>query len=342
MEMVTLLTPEGSTSIPGSMTGTTAVVDADAFQEATGWAHGPGGWRRGDTGVAGDGGMTDAGVDLVAFAGHAGLPLAMEPSEQVAYLGSSAAQRAAELAGGLFPDVSLPDLDGKPHALSSLVGSKVAVVCWGSWCGCRYDLKVWEQLYRELQGHNFALVSVAFDAYTEAARPWLEIADVTHLALVDAGHALAERLNVLNVPSVVWIDEEGRIVRPNDNQFVTDLYTANHSQDSERGAAALRRWVTTGETGLTAEQVAAYRLPPTAEEQAARAEFALAWWLHERRAQEAADHHFEEAAELAPEDLVIRRSTLALQGIDPEGEKYFQMRLELEDADIPIYRPLPA
>src|SRR5438105_5710595 len=53
----------------------------------------------------------------------------------------------------------------------------------------------------------------------EAAAPWIDRAKTTHPALVDSGHLLDELLGVINVPSGIWIDEQGVIVRPPEPAF---------------------------------------------------------------------------------------------------------------------------
>ena len=68
-------------------------------------------------------------------------------------------------------------------------------------------------------------ITVALDRSPEDARPWIEAARPTHPSLIDSGHVLAELYHVVNVPTLIWIDEAGRIVRPNDNQFGTDTFT---------------------------------------------------------------------------------------------------------------------
>ncbi len=60
-------------------------------------------------------------------------PLAVDHEERVAYLGSSAAARAARLASLEAPDFTLPDLDGRVHSLSQHRGKKVLLVAYASW-----------------------------------------------------------------------------------------------------------------------------------------------------------------------------------------------------------------
>jgi len=59
------------------------------------------------------------------------------------------------------------------------------------------------------------VVSVALDTGgAEAAGPWIDLAKAEHPSLIDEAHLLDELLGIVNVPSGVWIDEQGTIVRP--------------------------------------------------------------------------------------------------------------------------------
>jgi hypothetical protein len=73
---------------------------------------------------------------------------------------------------------------------------------------------VWQALYEELRALNFTVVAVAMDSRPADPLPWIEAARPSYLTLIDRDHRLAELYNMVNVPEAVWIDEEGRIVRP--------------------------------------------------------------------------------------------------------------------------------
>jgi hypothetical protein len=85
---------------------------------------------------------------------------------------------------------------------------------------------------------------VALDKSAEDARPWIEKAQPAHPALIDTPHVLADLYDVVNVPTIFWIDERGRIVRPNDVAFGTDTFKHITRLESARHLAALRVWVT--------------------------------------------------------------------------------------------------
>lgn len=73
------------------------------------------------------------GVDLAAVARLLERPLALDLDERVAYLGVSAAQRAAQLATLQAPEFTLPDLSGRRHSLSAYRGRKVLLTAYASW-----------------------------------------------------------------------------------------------------------------------------------------------------------------------------------------------------------------
>ncbi len=142
------------------------------------------------------------------------------------------------------------------------------------------------------------------------------------------------------MPTSIWIDERGRIVRPNDPAFGNDTFVALHGIPSAPHREALRAWVTEGrlpfdEAGLRARQVL-----PTPEEQLARAEFALAWHLHRAGRREAAERHFVRAGELAPHDFTIRRGSLPIRGLDPMGPAFVEMYQAGQAAGRPYYEPI--
>ena len=185
------------------------------------------------------------------------------------------------------------------------------------------------------------VISVAVDRGPEAARPWIEAARPTHPSLIDTRHRLADLYNMVNVPTVVWIDERGRIVRPNDVAFGTDTFRHITGIEAAKHLGALRSWVRGELPVISDERVRALLTLPAAADQQARAELALGQWLHEAGRADAAARHFERAGELAPHDFMIRRGTMPIRGIDPMGPQFRSMLQEWTAAGHPYYRPLP-
>jgi hypothetical protein len=159
-------------------------------------------------------------------------------------------------------------------------------------------------------------------------RPFIEAAAPTHPSLIDTEHVVAERYHVVNVPTILWIDEEGRICRPHDAQFGTDTFTAFHGKQSAPYLEMIRAWVRRGEGVLPADQVRLLRIAPSAESELARVEHALAWHLSQTGQSEAAERHFVRAGELAPQDWTIRRGSMPIRGQNPFGPEFFALAEE--------------
>lgn len=199
---------------------------------------------------------------------------------------------------------------------------------------------MWQALYEELKEYGFTVITVAIDKSPEDARQWIERANPAHPSLIDVQHVVADLYNMVNVPTVVWIDEEGRIVRPNDVTFGSNRGKSFTGVESEGHLAALRAWVKGEEAAIPAAEVRANQTLPTEADQLARAEFGLGQWLFEQGEKEAATRHFERAEQLAPHDFTIRRGTMVHREIDPMGPKFMEMHTAWQEAGESYYKPL--
>ncbi len=200
---------------------------------------------------------------------------------------------------------------------------------------------MWQEVYEELQDRGFVVITVALDKSPDDARPWIDVAKPSHPSLVDTKHVLADLYNIVNVPTVLWIDERGRIVRPNDVAFGTDTFKHITGLEAAKHLGALRAWVRGEAAAIPETRARQLQRLPTAEDQHARAEFGLGEWLFERGRREAAARHFLRAGELAPHDFTIRRGTMPMRGVDPMGREFREMLGAWTKAGNPYYRPLP-
>jgi hypothetical protein len=175
--------------------------------------------------------------------------------------------------------------------------------------------------------------TVALDRCADDPREFIERAKPTHPSVIDTGHRVAELYHIVNVPTLIWIDERGRICRPHDAQFGTDTFRALTGKSSEIYLDMIRAWVRDGSGVLPDDEVRSHQPVPTQESQLGRAERALAWFLHQDGREEAAERHFARAGELAPGDWTIRRGSLPIRGQDPFGENFFALASE----GVPVY-----
>ena len=64
--------------------------------------------------------------------------------------------------------------------------------------------------------------------------------------LIDEKQIVTQKYNMVNVPTGVWIDERGRIVRPNEVAFIDDRFKSFTKMDSAPYIDAIRDWVSNG------------------------------------------------------------------------------------------------
>lgn len=200
---------------------------------------------------------------------------------------------------------------------------------------------MWQALHEELGDLGFTVITIALDEDPEAARPWIEAASPTHPSLIDTHWRFADLYGVVNVPTVVWVDERGRIARPNDTVYVTDAYVKVHGIRPEPHLERIRRWVRDGTGALDDHEVRRLSAPPDDGHQRARAHFGLAQWLHRNGHEDRAEHHFARAGELAPHDFTIRRGSMRMRGQDPSGPEFRAMVADWVGRGRPYYETLP-
>jgi peroxiredoxin len=278
--------------------------------------------------------------DLDDWAERAGYVVARDEGgagEVVVAIAPSAATHHRQAAGGRAPELRLRDVDGNEVSFDDFSGHKRVLVTWASWCGCRHELGGWQRLQDELADAGLRLFSVALDADPEDSRPWIEAASPSYPVAVDTAHVTAERYGITNVPSVVWVDEDDRIVKPptiapGDDQFVDfTLIRADQHHD------LLRAWV---RDGVLPESAAATTPQRTDEEQRALAHRRIA--AHHQRAgrTDQARAQLTRAQELAPWDWTVRRGGIAMTGGDPFlGEEFTSFWEEWDASGRPGYTP---
>jgi hypothetical protein len=117
-----------------------------------------------------------------------------------------------------------------------------------------------------------------------------------------------------NVPTGVWIDERGRVVRPGEPAWTTSRTSTFGGKvlvtEGAEYVAAIRDWVANGERSgfaLSDAEFAKRVQPRSPNEVDAEANFALAVWFHHSKQPDLAKKHFERAQQLNPEDWNYHR-----------------------------------
>lgn len=219
------------------------------------------------------------------------------------------------LAAREAPDFALLDRDGKVVRLSDFRGKKVLVMTWASWCGCRFDLAGWEAVYESLKDKNFEIIAAAQDTGgPKIANPWYDKAHVTYTALVDTKHTVSSLYQMVNVPTGVWIDEAGKIVRAPEVCYSKEQRVFGQLIGDDRYAAGLRDWVENGSQSsyaTTPEKLQSQLTVRDARQRLADAQFKLGAHFSDQGKRELATKHWQESQRLNPDNWNYHRQDWA-------------------------------
>jgi hypothetical protein len=174
-------------------------------------------------------------------------------------------------------------------------------------------------------------VTIALDTEgLPAARYFIERAEPAHPSLVDEAHLMDELFGVVNVPTGIWIDEQGVIVRPAEPAFPNkigfrvprgdveglDPYVAGVLEETrrirrdDRYEPALRDWVERGAESpyaLSPDEVVERSRPRPREIGEAAARFELGQHLWKQGRRDDAIRNFREAHLLQPDNWTYKR-----------------------------------
>ena len=151
----------------------------------------------------------------------------------------------------------------------------------------------------------------------------------TYPCLIDERHIVAERYGMVNVPTAVWIDEQGFMVRPPEPAGASDMFRGMDRttfevphQDAEAGkrtksfyVEALCDWVEHGKQSrhvLAPDEIRRRLRGLSPDDSKATANFRLGLWLSQHGAGEAAAKRFATAVQLRPDSWNFRRQKIVL------------------------------
>jgi hypothetical protein len=151
----------------------------------------------------------------------------------------------------------------------------------------------------------------------------------TYPCLIDERHIVAERYGMVNVPTAVWIDEDGFMARAPEPAGASDMFRGMNRETFEvpRDAAeagkrtksfyveALCDWIERGKQSrhvLPPEEIRRRMRGRSRDDSTAAASFRLGLWLQGRGEREDAAKQFATAVRLRPESWNFRRQQIVL------------------------------
>lgn len=154
-------------------------------------------------------------VALKRFTHHPGLQLLKVDATSE----NSMDQQGQQLIGKTVADITLPDTDGKPVAVSSFRGKWLLIDFWASWCApCRAENPNVVAAYRQFKDKNFTILGISLDLQKNA---WLKAIQQdgltwTHVSDLQQWQSKAVEVYGFNgIPFNILVDPSGKVVAVN-------------------------------------------------------------------------------------------------------------------------------
>ena len=173
------------------------------------------------------------------------------------------------------------------------------------------------------------------------AGPWITAAKPEFTVLIDDQQIVTQKYHMVNVPTGVWVDERGRIVRPNEVAFIDDRFKSFTNMDSAPYIEAIRDWAAHGAQSihaLSGDALKARIKPVNDDRLEADAEFALGTYLYKQGKGPDAIPHFKEAQRLDPDNWNYKRQAWALSDADRDYGTNFRKEVQKLNGK-PYYEP---
>jgi hypothetical protein len=129
--------------------------------------------------------------------------------------------------------------------------------------------------------------------------------------LVDEKHTVATLYGMVNVPTGVWIDERGKMVRPNEVAFIDNRYKSMHGIDAQPYLTGLLDWLDKGDKSIyamSADRLREHLNQFTPQNLLADANFKMAQYLVNTGHAREAIAYFKTAQSLRPDDWNYKRN----------------------------------
>lgn len=196
-------------------------------------------------------------------------------------------------------------------------------------------------MYEELKDKNFVIIAAAQDTGGEkAAGKFYDQAKVTFPALIDTHHEISSLYHMVNVPMGVWINEEGRMVRPVEVAYSHKVQFDRIKVDGDSYVKGLRDWIEKGDKSkyaLSPKELRERTAAPDSKGLLADANFKLGVYFHEQGKKALAKKYWQEAERLNPDSWNYHRQDWSFT--PDKAMEYFMKKFRAEK-DKDYYPPL--
>ena len=196
----------------------------------------------------------------------------------------------------------------------------------------------WQDVYSDLENKNFVIIAAAQDSGGEAvAGSWYDAAKASYVTLVDENHTISSLYNLVNVPSAVWIDESGKVIRVDEGAYATKHKMGEFEFGRDDYAPIVKDWVLKGKDSVYASGNQLPDLNQSTEKALAEPNFKLGVYFQQQGNEAKANHYWQVAQQLNPDSWNYHRQDWSYTP-EEAGANWTRKFQSLEGK--PYYRPV--
>ena len=189
-----------------------------------------------------------------------------------------------------------------------------------------------------MQDQNFVIIAAAQDSGgIDVVEPWYARAKSTYVSLVDESHTVSAAFNLVNVPSAVWIDEDGYVRRIDEGTYAKKHKMGEFEFGRDDYAPMVTAWVTEGRYAATPADMAGRVREQSADEALAEPTFKLGVYFQQQGDDAKANHYWERAQALNPDSWNYHRQDWSFT--PDEAGANWQKKFRTLDGK-PYYKPI--
>jgi hypothetical protein len=197
----------------------------------------------------------------------------------------------------------------------------------------------WQAVQEKLRDENIVIIAAAQDSGGEAvAGEWYDNAKASYVTLVDENHTVSNIFNLVNVPSAVWIDETGKVVRIDEGAYSKMYKTDDFEFGRDDYVPMIVDWVAKGAESQYASGVALPELTLSNDQALAEANFKLGVYFKKSGNTDKAQKYWQAAQALQTENWNYHRQDWSFGSAEKAGANWLKKFQSLDGE--PYYRPI--